>query len=144
MKPIRVHVVRKAAGATDSGNEDYVLAGHALFGADLGENPLHLRQDGVVSTSWPPPHYLIASKIGLCVGRGHDAGFGHGGLQKLLDLGFDFFDLEGLTLIQIVFRILSCFPLRNLQYTSYHMESVGCSCSCLQNIPCFKHKRGTE
>src|SRR5262249_1936939 len=55
METIRIHVVRKAAGASDAGDENDFLAGDAEFRHDF----LDLRQDCVIAASWTPADFLV-------------------------------------------------------------------------------------
>src|SRR5262249_4764635 len=69
VEAVRVHVVRKAARAADAGDEHEVLARHA----ELGQELLDLRQDGVVPAAGAPADVLIGDEILAAEGRGaHD------------------------------------------------------------------------
>ena len=59
---ISIHVIREAAGATDTGKENDGLARNSQFGQHL----LDLGQDCIVTASWTPAYCLIRGKITTC------------------------------------------------------------------------------
>src|SRR5438132_326295 len=62
METIGIHVVRKAAGAADSGDEDIVFTRNSEFRHHL----LNLRQDRIVATARTPADFLVGYKILTC------------------------------------------------------------------------------
>ena len=66
-----IHVIREAAGAADTGDEDEFFARDAQF----GEDHLHGGEDGVVSAAGAPADFLVGLEVFLGVdgrcGRGH-------------------------------------------------------------------------
>ena len=56
---VGVHVIGEAAGAADAGDENQVLTRNP----DLRQHLLHLRQNGVVATTWTPAHILVGDEI---------------------------------------------------------------------------------
>src|SRR5215510_3831989 len=65
VEAVGVHVVREAARAADSGNEDDVLLGNP----QVGHRFLDRRQDGVVAAARAPAHVLIRLEVLLRVLR---------------------------------------------------------------------------
>src|ERR1700730_5410152 len=59
METVCVHVIRKAAGASDARDEDRVLARHA----QLRHHLLHLSQDRVVAAPRAPAHFLVGDEV---------------------------------------------------------------------------------
>ena len=57
---VRVHVVRKAAGAADARDEHDLLARDA----ERRHHLLHLREDGIVAAARAPADVLVAGEIG--------------------------------------------------------------------------------
>ncbi len=90
-----VHVIRKAAGAADAGNDHEIFAAHAEF----GKHRLHRGENGVVAAAGAPADFLVGLKIFSCEGR--QSGRGHQNLlnsQHFLDFLFEFALLEGTSL----------------------------------------------
>lgn len=64
---IGIHIIGKAAAAADTGYDHYIFTGDAKGRHHL----LHLRQDGVVSTTRAPAYFLIGGEVfGGKSGRG--------------------------------------------------------------------------
>ncbi len=59
VEAISVHVIRKTAGAADSGNDDEVFAPDAEF----RKNGLHRGENRVVSAARAPTHFLVGLKV---------------------------------------------------------------------------------
>ena len=59
VEAVGVHVVREPAGAADAGDED----GLAAVDAELGEDLLRLREDGVVAAAGTPADVLVAGVV---------------------------------------------------------------------------------
>src|SRR5262249_57870755 len=59
MEAVGVDVVGEAARAADAGDEDEVLARHA----ELGQELLHLGEDGIVAAARAPAHVLVGDEI---------------------------------------------------------------------------------
>src|SRR5258707_14220050 len=133
-----VHVIRKAAGAADAGNDHEIFAAHAEF----GEHGLHRGENGVVAAAWAPAHFLVGLKIFSCEGR--ESGCGHQNLlnsQHFLDFLFEFALLEGASLNFVeadgVDQILCAQKQEQLAHVEFGDENstwANCSCFCAQSI----------
>ena len=75
VKPVGVHVIRKPAGATNSGNKNDILARDA----QLRHDALRLRENGVIATARAPTHILVGFKILSGEGR---SGTGNSGFPR--------------------------------------------------------------
>ena len=59
VQAVRVHVIRKPAGAPNAGHKDHVFPRNA----QLGQHALHLREDGVVPTAGAPADFLVRHEV---------------------------------------------------------------------------------
>src|ERR1700733_2673825 len=59
VEAVGVHVIREAAGATDTRNEDGIFTRHTEF----RHHTLNLGENGVVTASGAPTYFLVGDKI---------------------------------------------------------------------------------
>jgi hypothetical protein len=72
MHAIGIHIIRKAAAAADPGYDHDILAGNTQGRHYF----LHLCQDGIITASRTPSHFLVSGKILGCQ-WGYYCGFTH-------------------------------------------------------------------